>query len=176
MWKLEYIESWEPKNLYLWTVVLEKTLESPLACQTIQPVHPKGNHSWIVIGRTDAEAETPILQPPYLKNWLIGNNPDAGKDWRWEEKGKTEDEMVGWHHRFNGHECEQAPGISDGKGSQMCCSPWGQKSQTQLSNWTDLTVSIYILHRNSVMVLCCGPTHAVHLNYWAGVLEHGSYN
>ena len=135
VWKLEYIESWAPKNLCLWTVVLEKTLESPLACKAIQPVHPKGNQSWIFIVRTDAEAETPILQPPYSKNCLIGNNPDTGKDWRLEEKGTTEDEMVRWHHRFNGHECEQAPGIGDGKGSLVCCSPWGQKSQTRLSDW-----------------------------------------
>ena len=104
MWKLDYEESWVPKNWCFWTVVLEKTLESPLDFKEIQPFHPKGNHSWIFIGRTDAEAETPILWPHYAKNWLIGKDPDAGKDWRHEEKGATEDEMVGWHDRHNGHE------------------------------------------------------------------------
>ena len=103
----------------------------------IQPVNPKGNQSWIFIGRTDAEAEVPILWPPAAKNWLIGKDPDAGKDWRQEEKGMTEDEMVGWHHPLNGHEFEHAPGVGDGQGSLACCSPWVAKSRTQLSNWTD---------------------------------------
>ena len=100
-WELDYKESWAPKNWCFWTVVLEKTLQSPLDSKEIQPVHPKGDQSWIFIGRTDAEAETPILWPPDGKNWLIWKDPDAGKDWRWEEKGMTEDEMVGWHHRPN---------------------------------------------------------------------------
>ena len=103
-WELGYKESWAPKNWCFWTVVLEKMLESPLDSKEIQPVHPKGNQSWIFIGRNDAEAETPILWPPNAKNWLIGKDPDAGKDWRWEEKGMTEDEMVSWHHRLDGHE------------------------------------------------------------------------
>ena len=98
MWELDYKESWAPKDWCHWTVVLEKTLASPLDCTEIQPVHPKGNQSWIFIGRTDAEAEIPILRPPDGKKWLIWKDPDAGKDWRWEEKGMTEDEMVGWHH------------------------------------------------------------------------------
>ena len=102
MWKLDWEESWGPKNSCLWTMVLEKTLQSPLNCKEIQSVHPKGNQSWIFIGRTDAEAETPIIQPSDAKNWLIWKDPDAGKDWRWEEKGMTEDEMVGWHHQLNG--------------------------------------------------------------------------
>ena len=102
MWELEYKESWAPKNWSFWTVVLEKTLESPLDCKEIQPVHPKGNQSWIFIGRTDAEAETPVLWPPDVKSWLAGKDPDAGKDWGQEEKGTTEDETVGWHHRLNG--------------------------------------------------------------------------
>ena len=97
-------ESWVPKNRCFWTVVLEKTLENPLDCKEIQPVHPKGNQCWIFIGRTDAEAETPILWPPDVKNWLTGKDPDAGKDWGQEEKGTTKDEMVGWHHQLNGHE------------------------------------------------------------------------
>ena len=106
MWETDYKESWAPKNWCFWGVVLEKTLESPLDCKEIQPVHPKGNQPWIFIGRTDAEAETPILWPPNAKNWLIWKDPHAEKDWRWEEKGMTEDEMVEWHHWLNGHEFE----------------------------------------------------------------------
>ena len=106
IWELEYKESWATKNWCFWTVVLEKTLENSLDYTEIQPVHPKGNQSWIFIGRTDAEAETPILCSPDAKNWLIWKDPDAGKDWRWEEKGMTECEMVGWHHQVNGHEFE----------------------------------------------------------------------
>ena len=113
MWELDYKESWASKNWCFWTVVLEKTLESPLDCKEIQPVHPKGHQSWIFIERTDAEAETPILWPPDVKNWLIWKDPDAGKDWR-REKGMTEDEMAGWHHRLDGHEFELAPGVGDG--------------------------------------------------------------
>ena len=104
MWELDYKESWALKNGCFWTVVLEKTLESPLDCKEIQPVHPKGVKSWVFIGRTDIEAETPILWPPDVKSWLILEDPDAGKDWGQEEKGTTEDEMVGWHHWLNGHE------------------------------------------------------------------------
>ena len=114
MWELDYKESWALKNWCSWTVVLEKTLESPLDCKEIQPVHPRGDQSWIFIGRTDAETETPILWPPDAKNWLVGKDPDAGKDWRQEEKGTAEDEMVGWHHWLNGHEFEQALGVGDG--------------------------------------------------------------
>ena len=106
MWELDYKESWMPKNWCFWTVVLEKTLESPLDCKEIQPIHPKGSQSWIFIGRTDAEAETPIIWLLDVKSWLIWKDPDVGKDWRWEEKGTTEDEMVGWHHRLDGREFE----------------------------------------------------------------------
>ena len=127
MWELDYKESWAPKNWWFWTVVLEKTLESPLYCKKIQPAHPKGNQSRIFSGRTDAIAETPILWPPDVKNWLIGKDPDAGKDWRWEEKGTTKDEMVGCHHWLNGLKFEQALGDSEGQGSLACCSPWGHK-------------------------------------------------
>ena len=138
MWELDYKESWVLKNWWFWTVVLEKTLESPLKCKEIQPVHPKGNQSWIFIGRTDVEAETPILWPPDVKNWLLWKAPDAGKDWRREEKGTTEDEMVGWHHQLNGHEFEQALGVGDGQGSLACCSPWGHKeSEATELNWTE---------------------------------------
>ena len=106
MWELDYKESWAPKNWCFWTVVWDKTLESPLDCKEIQPVHPEGSQSWIFIGRTDAEAETPILWVLYSKKWVIRKDPDAGKDWRQEEKGMTEDETGGWHHQLNGHEFE----------------------------------------------------------------------
>ena len=123
MGELDHKEGWAPKNWCFWIVVLEKTLESPLDCK-IKPVNPKGNPSWIFIGRTDAD--TPILWPPDAKSWLIRKDPDAGKDWR-PEKGMTEDEMVGWHHQLNGHEFEQALGVGVGQGSLVCCSPWGLK-------------------------------------------------
>ena len=106
MWEFNNKESWELKNWCFWTVVLKKTLEIPLDCKEIKPIHPKGNQSWIFIGRTDAEAKALILWPPYAKNWLIGKDPDAGKDWRWEKKGTTEDEMIGWPHQLNGYEFE----------------------------------------------------------------------
>ena len=140
MWELDHKESWAPKNWCFWTVVLEKTLESPLDCKEIQLVHPKGNQSWIFTGRTNAEAETPVLWPPYVKNWLIGKDHDAGKDWRQEEKGTTQDEMVGWHHQLDGHEFEQAPRVGDGQGSLTCFSPWGHKESdmTEWLNWTEL--------------------------------------
>ena len=130
MWDLDYKESWAVKNWWFWTVVLEKALESPLDCKEIQPVHPKENQSWIFIGRTDAEAETPVLWPPNANNQLIGKDPDAGKDLRQEEKGTTVDEIVEWHHWLNGHKFEQAPGVGDGQGSLACCSPWGCKEST----------------------------------------------
>ena len=139
MWELDYKESWVPENWCLWTVVLEKTLESPLDCKEIKPVNPRGNQSWIFIEGTDAEAETPILWPPDVKNWHIGKDPDAGKDGRQEEKGMTEDEMVGWHHRLDGCESEQAPGVGDGQGSLACCSPQVTKSQTRLRDWIELS-------------------------------------
>ena len=123
MWELDHKESWVLKNWCFLTVVLEKTLESPLDCKEIQPVHPKGNQPWIFIGRTDAEAEVSILRPPDVKNWLNGKDPNARKDWRQEEKGTTEDEMVGWHHRLSGHEFGQALGVGDGQGGLACCSP-----------------------------------------------------
>ena len=132
-------------------MVLEKALESPLDCKEIQPVHPKGNQSWIFIGRTDAETEAPILWPPDAKSWLIGKDPDAGKDWRQEEKGTTGDEVVEWDHELNGLEFEQAPGVGDGQGSLLCCSPWGRKESdtTEQLNWSDLIwkteLSIYTL-------------------------------
>ena len=138
MWELDCEESWVLRNWWFWTVVLEKTLESPLDCKEIQPVHRKGNQSWIYIGRTDAEAEAPILQPPDGKNWLIRKDPDAGKDWS-QEKRVTEDETVGWHHQLDRHEFGQALGVGGGQGSLACCSPWGCKESdmTEWLNWTD---------------------------------------
>ena len=135
--ELDHKESWAPKNWCFWTVVLEKTLESPLDCKESKPVNPKGNQSWIFIGRADAEAEAPILWPPDAKNWLIRKDPDAGKDRRQEEKGMTEDEMVRWHPRLNGHEFKQALGVGGGQGSLASCSTWGRKESdtTEWLNW-----------------------------------------
>ena len=141
MWELECKESWALKSWCFWTVVLEKTLECPLDCKEIQLVNPKGNQSWIFIGRTDAGAEAPILCPPDAKNWLTGEDPDAGKHWRQMEKGMTDDEMVGWHHWIDGHESEQAlgvSGVSEGHGGQVCCRHGVPKSQTRPSYWTEL--------------------------------------
>ena len=138
MWELDYKESWTPKNWCFWTVVLENTLESPLDCKEIQPVHPKRNQSRIFIGRTDAEAEVSILWLPDVKSGLIGKDPDAGKNWRKKEKGMTEDEMVGWHHRLNGHKFERAPGVGDRQGSLDAAVHGVAKSQTWMSDWTEL--------------------------------------
>ena len=132
-----------------WTVVLEKTLESPLTCKENKPVHPKGDQSWIIIGRTDAEADAPILWPPDVKNWLIGKDADAGKDWRQEEKVTTEDELVEWHHWLDGHEFELAPGVGDGQGSLAGCSLQGHKEsdRTEWLNWIYTYIYIYIIYR-----------------------------
>ena len=137
IWELDHKESWALKNWCFWTVMLEKTLESPLDSKGIKPVSPKGNQSWIFIGKTDAEAETPKLWPPDTKKWLNGEVPDAGKGWKQVEKGMTEDGMVGWHHWLNGHEFEQAPGVGDGQGSLACCSLCGCKESdmTEWLNW-----------------------------------------
>ena len=138
MWELDYKESWAWKNWCFWAVVLEKTLESSLDCKEIQLVHSKGDQSWVFFGRTDVEAETPIFWPPDVKSWLFWKDPDAGKDWG-QEKGTTEDEMVGWHHRLNGHEFGLSPGVGDGQGGLECCSSWGRRVghdwATEL-NWT----------------------------------------
>ena len=144
MWELDYKESWVLKNWCFWIVVL-KTLESPLNCKEIQPVHPKGNQPWIFIGRTDAEVETPILWPPDAKNWFIGKDPDARKDWGQEEKGMPEDEMVGWHHWLNGHEFEQIPGDSEGQGSLACCSPLDHRVRHDLATKHSSWFTIYYL-------------------------------
>ena len=143
MWELDYKASWAPKNWCFWTVVLEKTLDSPLVWKEIQSVYPKGNQSWIFIGRTDAEAEAPILCPPDEKNWLTGKDPDAGKNWRQEEKGMTEDEMFGWRHWLYGLEFEQAQGVGDEQGNLACCRPWGHKESDvteQLKWWMKIDI------------------------------------
>ena len=153
MWELDYKESWTQKNWCFWTVVLEKTLKSPLDCKEIQPVNPNWNQSWMFIVTTHAEVETPILWPPDAKNWLIEKDPDAEKDWRREEKGNTEDKVVGWHHRRDGHEFEQAPGVGDGQGSLMRCSSWGGKeSGTTELNWTELNSSPLVPLKHTVKV------------------------
>ena len=144
MWELDYKESWAPKNWCFWTVVLEKTLESPLGCKEIKPVNSKGTQSWIFIGRTDAEAETPVLWPPDSKNWLIGKDSDGQKDWRQEEKGTTEDEMVGWYHPLNEHELgklrelvmDRKPGVLQSMGSKRVGHDWVTELNIPLSRYT----------------------------------------
>ena len=162
MWELDQKEGWALENWCSWSVVLEKTLESPLDCKEIRPVHPKGNQSWIFTGRTDAEAKAPILWPPHAKSWLIRKDPDAGQDWRQQEKGMTEDEMVGWHHRLNGHELEQTLGVGDGQGSLKCCSPWGCKESdvTEWLNWTFAFLCICIfMGKVSIKLINLHVTH-----------------
>ena len=143
VWELNHKESWVPKNWCFWTVVLEKTLESPLDYKKIQLVYPKGGQFWVFIGRTDTEAETPILWPPDAKSWLIGKDPEAGKDWGHEEKGMTENEMVGWHHQLNAHGFEWTPGVGDGQGGLACCGSWDHKEldMNEWLNWTELKVN-----------------------------------
>ena len=136
-WELDHKEGWVLKNWCFWVVVLVKTLESPLDCKEIQPIHHKGNESWIVTGRTDAETEAPILWPPDTKSWLIGKDPDAEQDWRQEEKGKTEDEMAGWHHRLSAHQFWAIFGIWWRTGKPGVLQSMGSQSWTRLSDWTN---------------------------------------
>ena len=140
MWELGHKEGWAPENRCFQIVVLEKLLESPLDSKEMKPVNPKDSELWIFPGRTDAEAEAPILRPPDVKSQLIGKDPDAGKDWRQEEKGTTEDEFAGWHHQLDGHEFEQASGVCDEQGSLACCSPWGRK-ESDMTKWLKWTKS-----------------------------------
>ena len=149
MWELNCEESWAPKNWCFWTVVLEKTLESPLDCKEIQPVHPKADQSWVFIGRTDAKADTPVLWLLHAKSWLIGKDSDAGRDWGQEEKGTTEDEMAGWHHQLDGHEFEWTPGLVMDREAWHAAIHGVAKSQTWLSNWTELNWIHNILPVNS---------------------------
>ena len=138
MWELDCEESWGLKNWCFWTVVLEKILESSLDCKEIQPVHSEGDESWVFIGRTDVKAETPIFWPPHTKSWLIGKDSDARWDWGQEEKGTTEDEMIGWHHQLDAHEFVWTPGVGNGQGGLACCDSWGCKESDMLSDWTEL--------------------------------------
>ena len=152
MWGSDHKVSWAPNNWCFWTVVLWKPLECPLDRKEIQPVHPKGNRSWIFIGRIDAAYEAPIFWSHDVKSQLIGKVPDARKDWRQEEKGTAEDEMVGWHHWLNGHEFEQAPGVDDVQGSLTPCSPWDPKesNMTERLNWTE---RIYVEFRKTLTTI-----------------------
>ena len=142
---LDYKESWALKNWCFWTVVLEKTLESPLVWEEIQPVHSKGDEPWVFIGRIDVEAETPILWPPHAKSWLIGKDSDAGRDWR-QEKGTTEDEMTGWHYSLDGRESEWTLGVGDEQGGLACCNSWccKESDMTEWLNWTVLNIPLYV--------------------------------
>ena len=146
MWELDCEESWALKNWCFWTVVLEKTLESPLNCKEIQPVHSEGDQPWDFFGRTDAKTETPVLWLPHVKSWLIGKDSDAGRDWGQEEKGTTEDEMAGWHHWLDGCESEWTPGVGDGQGGLVCCSSWGCKEldTTEQLKWTEARRAFFI--------------------------------
>ena len=159
MWELDHKEGWALKNWCSWTVVLQNTLESPLNCKEIKPVNPIGNQSWIFLGRTDDEAATVILWSPDAKYWLTGKDPDAGKDWRWEEKGLTEDEMVGWHHWLNGHEFKQALRVGDGQGSLACCSPWDGKelNTTERLNWNGKIGSCAFFSNTMIGLISASP-------------------
>ena len=139
MWELDCEEGWVPKNWCFWTVVLEKTHESPLDCKEIQPVHSKGDQPWDFFGRNDSEAETPILWPPHAKGWLIVKDSDAGRDWGQEEKGTTEDEMAGWHHWLDGRESEWTPGVVDGQAGLACWDSWGREESdtTERLIWSE---------------------------------------
>ena len=147
-------ESWAPKNWCFWSVVLEKTLGSHLDCSEVQLVHPKEDQSWVFIGRTDAIVETPVLWPPRANSWLIGKEPDAGRSSGQEEKGTTEDEMAGWHHRLDGCEFEWTPGVGDGQGGLACCDSWGRKESdtTEQLSWTELNLGYFKLIESSVSI------------------------
>ena len=151
MWEWDCEESWAPKNWCFWTVVLEKTLESPLDCKEIQRVHPKWDQYWVLIGRTDAEAWNYNTWPPHAKSWLIGKDPDAWRDWEQEDKAMTEDKMSGWHHRLDAHEFGWTPGVGDGQGGLACCNSWGPKESntTEWLNWTDW-VTFWKLERSNI--------------------------
>ena len=157
MWELDCGESWALKNWCFWTVVLEKTLESPLDCKEMQPVHSE-NQPWDFFGRNDAKAETPVLWPPHAKSWLIGKDSDAGRDWG-QEKGTTEDEMAGWHHGLDGRESEWTPEVGDGQGGLVCCDSWGHKESdmTEQLNWN---LSYELLQSSLFMITSFLPTNS----------------
>ena len=179
MWELDCEESWVPKNWCFWTVVLEKTLESPLDCKEIQPVLSKGDQSWVFFGRTDGKVETPVIWPPHVKSWLIGKDSDAGRDWGQEEKGMTEDEMTGWQHQLDGCESEWTHGVGDGQGGLACCNSWGRKESdtTERLNWTELTEDWRVIllqtrkpngrpQRNSVSVFLFQHPNVLKVTLW----------
>ena len=168
MWELDCEESWALKNWCFWTVVLEKTLESPLDCKEIQPAHSEGDQPWVFFGRNDAKAETPVLWPPRAKSWLTGKDSDAGRDWGQEEKGTTEDEMAGWHHWLDGRESEWTPGVVDGQGGLACCDSWGHKESdtTERLNWTGLNLEANNSHRVSSMAQWQLKLIQSPLNFW----------
>ena len=149
MWELDCEESRAPKNWCFWTVVLKKTLESPLDCKEIQPVHPNRDQSWVFIGRTDAEAETPKLWPPHEKSWLTGKDSDAGRAWGQEDKGTTENKMAEWYHQLNGRESEWTPGVGDGQEGLACCDSWGRRVGHDWATETNWTEQLSTQHRIS---------------------------
>ena len=163
MWELDCEEGWAPKNWCLWIVVLEKTLESPLDCKEIQPVHSDGDQPWDVFGRNDDKAETPVLWPPHAKSWLIGKDSDAGRDWGQEEKGTTEHETAGWHHWLDGRESQWTPGVGVGQGGLACCDSWGRKESdtTERLIWSDLIwktlACLILLAVHCSAVFLCSP-------------------
>ena len=172
MWELDCEESWALKNWCFWTLVLEKTPESPMDCKEIQPVHYKGGQPWVFIGRNDAKAETPVLWPPHAKSWLIGKDSDAGRDWGQEKKGTTEDEMAGWHHWLDGREFEWTPGDGNGQGGLACCDSWGRKESdmTERLNWTELIhlgkcTRYFLREQNKFQIL-------VYIDTWVCILYH----
>ena len=173
MWELDCEESWAPKNWCFWTVVLEKTLEIPLDCKEIQPVHSKGDQSWVFFGRTDVKAETPILWPPHVKSWFIGKDSDAGRDWGQEEKGTTEDEMAGCHHRLNGHEFERTPGGGDGPGGLFLCCVL---IYFILHNHNQVFIS-YVKHFNSeVSLIFISPNFLIMFIFFLSLIEQNCFN
>ena len=161
MWELDCEESWAQKNWCFWTVVLEKTLESPSDCKEIQPVHPKGDQSWVFIGRTGVEAETPILWPPHVKSWLIGKHPNAGRDWGQEEE-RTEDEMAGWHHWLDGHGLGWTLGVGDRQGGLACCDSWGRK-ESDMTEWLNSLTETFMYE------FLCGLMFSSHLYIYTRV-------
>jgi len=169
MWELDCEESWAPKNWCFWTVVLEKTLESPLDCKEIQPVHSEGDQPWDFFGRNNAKAETPVLWPPHAKSWLIGKDSDAGRDWG-HEKGMAEDEMAGWHHWLDGRESEWTPGVGDGQGGLACCDSWGHKESdtTERLNCTFFGTAFFVIGMKADLFPVLWPllSFANLLTYW----------
>ena len=145
MWELDCEESWALKNWCFWTVVLEKTLESPLDCKEVQPIHSEGDQPWDFFGRTDAKAETPVLWPPQATSWVTGKDFDVGRDWGQEEKGTIEDEMAGWHYWLDGRESEWTPRVGDGQGGLVCCNSWGRGGldTTERLIWSDLKMQFF---------------------------------